>query len=113
MVRAYAFNSHVDLVRMEMNGTQHINISKFCSLDKSESKGIIADEKLSLVYSTGESKPERVIVNESSMEDSELESVHKIINTYIKQSMNNLWLQIIHSSMSPAILTYSSVVKTS
>ena len=66
---------------MEITGTQQIPILHICSSDKTKSKRIIVDEKLSQVYSTDEGELERVIFNESSMEQSEPESVHKSINT--------------------------------
>ena len=90
-----------------------------CDSDERESKGIIADENLSHVCSADEIESESVIVNESSTEESESESVHKIINTnkerikLMKQSMRNLPLQIIHLSMSRYILPYPNVVKLS
>ena len=79
MMRADDFNLHADPVRTEINGTQKIPISHICSLDKSKSKEITADEKLSQSCSRDKSKPERVIVNESSTEKRESESVQTSI----------------------------------
>ena len=55
---------------MEMTGTQQIPISHIFSSDKIKSKHIIANEKLLQVCYTDEGKPEIVIVNESTMEES-------------------------------------------
>ena len=63
-----------------MTGTPQIPILHICSLDDSKSKGIIAGKKISQVCSTDKSRPEIVITNESSMEESESESFHKSIN---------------------------------
>ena len=82
-MRADAFNSHVDPVRMKMTGTQQIPVNQFFGSDKSKSKEILADKKLSQFCSTDKSESEIVIVDESSTEDSESESVHKSINTNI------------------------------
>ena len=62
---------------------QHTKDSYFLSfsLDKSKSKGIIADENLLQVCYKDDSKSERDIVNESSTEDIELKRVHTSINT--------------------------------
>ena len=76
-----AFNLHIDSVKTETIGTQHITILHVCYLDKSESKGIIVNKKLSHVCSTDKIESESVIVHESSIEDSRSESVHKSINT--------------------------------
>ena len=35
-MKAYSFNFHVDPVRSEINGTQHIMILHVCSLEKRE-----------------------------------------------------------------------------
>ena len=56
MMRADAFNFHVDAVRTEMPGTQHIPILHVYSSDESESKRIIAEENLSQVCSTENSE---------------------------------------------------------
>ena len=74
MVRDYAFNLHVDPVRTEMSGTQQITISQIYSSDERKAKGIIADEKLSQVCFTDKIKPERVIENGTSTDNSESES---------------------------------------
>ena len=80
-MRADSFNFHVDPVRTKMTGTQHIHISRICSMGYSKSKGIITDENLSQVCSADKRESEIITVNEISMEDSESESVHKSINT--------------------------------
>ena len=64
-----------------MTGMQQIPILHVFSLDEIESKEIIADKNLLQVYSTNEIKPESIIVNESSTEESKSESFHKRINT--------------------------------
>ena len=69
MMRACAFNLHVDPVIAEMTGTQQILSLRVFDLDKSESKGIIADKDLLQVCSTGESESESVIFDESYMEE--------------------------------------------
>ena len=66
MMRDDALNSHIDPLIPKNNVTQHIPISHFCDMDKSESKEILADETLLQVYSTDEGKSENVIVNERS-----------------------------------------------
>ena len=76
-----AFNLHVYHVRTTMTGKQQIPILHVCDSKKSESKEIIVDENLSQIYSTEESRSESAIVDESSTEESEPESVHKSINT--------------------------------
>ena len=81
MVRADAFNLHVEPVRTKMDGTQEILILYVCDSDERKPKGIIADEILSRACYMDKSKSESIIVNESSFEESESESVHKSINT--------------------------------
>ena len=81
MMRYDDFNSHVDAVITKMTGMQQIPILHVCDLDKCESKGIIVDRDLSQVYSMDESESENVIVDKSSTEESESESVQKIITT--------------------------------
>ena len=63
-----------------MTITQQILISQVCVSDESESKEILANKNLLQVGSTDEGKPEGDIVDESSTEESESESVHKNIN---------------------------------
>ena len=79
--RYYAFNSHVDPVRTELTVIKHIPILHVCDLEKSESKGILADENLLQVCSADKSKSKSVNADESSTKESESESVHKSINT--------------------------------
>ena len=111
-MRSDAFNSHADPVRTEVTGTQQIPISHVCDSDESKSKGITVDENLLRVCSTDESKSEIVIVDENSTEESESESICKSIKKtrenmqVMKHRMRNLWLQIIQSSTSRAILTH-------
>ena len=81
MMRDYAFNFHIDSIRAEITGTQHIHISHICSSDNRKPKGIIADEKLLQVCSTGKNESESVHVNEIYTKESESGSIHKIINT--------------------------------
>ena len=66
---ADAINLHVDPVRMQMPFTKQITISHVFDSDGIKSKDILVDEKLSQVYSTDESEPESVIVNEISTEE--------------------------------------------
>ena len=80
-MRVDAFNSHFAPVRTEITGTQQILILCVCDPVERKSKDIPADKNLSQVYSTDEGKPESVIVDESSTEERELESVQKSINT--------------------------------
>ena len=79
MMRGDAFNSHVDTLRTEMTGKQQIPISHIFDLDRSELKEILADETLSKLCSTDESESEIIIINESSTEESESESLYKSI----------------------------------
>ena len=81
MMRADDFNLHIYSVRLEITGMQQIPISHICYSYKSESKGIIMEEKISQLFSTDKSKSESVIINEISTEESKSESFHKIINT--------------------------------
>ena len=60
---------------------QQIPILHVCDSDKRKLKNILADKHLSQVYSTYKGESESVVVDESSTEDREPESVHKIINT--------------------------------
>ena len=71
MMRADALNQQVEPVRTEMTGKQQIKISQICDSNESKSKGIIADEKLLKFCSMDKGKPESVIIDESSMEESE------------------------------------------
>ena len=50
-------------------------------MDKSKSKYILTDKKLSQFCSTDKSESESIIVDEYYTEESESESVHKSINT--------------------------------
>ena len=93
MMKADAFNLYIDPVRTEMTDTQHIPISHVCDLYKSESKYILTDEKLLQVRSTDEEESESVIVDESSTEESEPESLLKV-STQTKKNMQ-LMRQII------------------
>ena len=52
-----------------------------CDSYENKSKEVLADETLSQVCYTNESKSESVIVHESFTEEIKSESVHKIINT--------------------------------
>ena len=56
---------------------KHIPILPIVSMDKSESKELLADKDLSQICSTDEGKPESVIVDEIPMEESKSECVHK------------------------------------
>ena len=80
IMRADAFNLHVDPVRTEMTGTKQIMISYVCDSDKRKSKEIIADENLLQVCSKDERESEGFIADESSTEESESERIHKSIN---------------------------------
>ena len=79
-MRADAFNLDIDPVRTKMIGTQQIMISHDCDLEKSESKGILADENLLQVCSADKSKSKSVNADESSTKESESECVHQNIN---------------------------------
>ena len=59
---------------------QQILILHVYDSDESESKGINTDKKVSQGCSMDDRWAESVIVNESSINESESESVHKIIN---------------------------------
>ena len=100
---------------MEMTGRQQITILHVCSTDESKSKEFLADKQLLQVYSMDDGKPESVISNKSSTEDSKSESVHKIINEekYAIDEAEHEEPPITdnHFSRIQAILTYSSVVK--
>ena len=80
-MRADAFNFHVEPVRTEMTGTQQIPISHVCDSDERKSKGIIVEKNLLQVCYTDNIKPESVIFDESSTEESKSETFHKSINT--------------------------------
>ena len=59
---------------------QQIPISHAFDSYESKSKDILAEKILSKVCSTDEGESESIIVDESSMEESESEIVHKRIN---------------------------------
>ena len=103
-MRADAFNLHVVPVRTEMTGTQNIPISHVCDLEERESKGIIADENLSQVFSIDKSESESFIVDESSMEEIKLESVHKSINT------NKEKYTVDETEQKETLVTYNPVI---
>ena len=63
-----------------MTGTQQILILHVCYSDENESRGIVAEIFLPQVCYMDKGKLESVIINESSMEEREPESVHKSIN---------------------------------
>ena len=67
-MRADDFHFRIGPVRTEVACTQQIPILHVCDLGESKTKGITSDENLSQVCSNEESKPESVIVNESSTE---------------------------------------------
>ena len=71
MMRADDFIFHVNSLRTKITGLQQITILRICSLEKSESKEIIADKNLSQVCLTKESESKRVIINESYTEERE------------------------------------------
>ena len=71
-----SFNLHVYVVRTEINGTQHIPISRVFDLDEIKSKWIIALKNLSQVFSIDGSESESIIVDEISTEERKSESVH-------------------------------------
>ena len=54
MMRAYALNLHVYLVRTKINDTQHITTSHVYYKDKSELKEFLVDGTLSQICSTDE-----------------------------------------------------------
>ena len=81
MIRADTFNSQFDPIIMQMTSMQYIPILQVFCLDESKSKGIITDKNIQQVCSTYKSEKERVIVNESSTDESESKIVHKGINT--------------------------------
>ena len=56
MMRADAFNLHVDPVRTEITGTQQIPILHVCDSGKRKPKGIISDGTLLQVVYTDKSK---------------------------------------------------------
>ena len=80
MMIADVLNSHIDPVSTKMNGTQQIPILHVFDLGERKPKDILADGNLPQVCSTDKSKSERVIVDEMYMEESESESVQKIID---------------------------------
>ena len=70
MVRSGAFDSHAHHLRREISTTQQIPISHVFDLVNTESKGMLADEKLSRLYSIEKRKSVIVIVDESYTEES-------------------------------------------
>ena len=65
-----AFNYPIAAVWREMTGTQQILISHIWYSDYSESIETIVNKNLSQVCSTDEEKPESVIVDESTIDES-------------------------------------------
>ena len=65
-MRADAFNFHVDPVRKEMTGMQHITIIRVCGSDDSKSIETLAEENLLQFCFTDEGESENVIVDEIS-----------------------------------------------
>ena len=84
-----AFNFHVEPVRTEMTSTQQILTLYVCDPEKSKSKEILVGENLLQVCSKDHSESETVIIDESSTEESESESVQKSINTNKEKDTNN------------------------
>ena len=80
MTRSDVLNLHVDPVRTEINGTQKILISHVCSTEKSKSNEFFLDKKISQVCSTDKGGSEIIIIDESTMKESESECFHKSIN---------------------------------
>ena len=79
-MRAYALNSDNYPLRTEKNGKKKNPILHVCSMDGSKSKEFLADKNLFQVCSTDKGKPESIIVDEISTEESESECFHKSIN---------------------------------
>ena len=61
-----------------MTGMQHIPILYVCESYESKSKEIIRDKKILLLCFMDKNESESVTINESSTEESESESVHKV-----------------------------------
>ena len=107
-----AFNLPVDPVRMEMTGTEHITISNVCSLDDRTSKGKITDKtyrKCIIRKRVNQNKllPIKFLqkrVNQKLFTKLLTQTNKKI--PLMKQSMKNVRLQIIHSSIGRYILAY-------
>ena len=68
MMRTDTLNSHIDLVRTEMDGTQHITISHICYKEEREPNEFLAVANLFQVCSTDEGESPSVITDEISME---------------------------------------------
>ena len=71
MMRADAFNFHVEPVRTKITGTQQIPSSQIFDSDNRESKEILAHENLLQVFCTNESESEIVISDGRSTDESE------------------------------------------
>ena len=103
-MRYDAFSLHVDPVITEMTHMQQIPLSQVCSSDESEIKVITAEKNLQRVFSTGESEPERDIVNEIYTDESESEGIQKSINT------NELKYEIDKIEDEEPSVTYNTVI---
>ena len=87
MMIADALNSHGYPVRTRMTGTKKIPVSHICSTYESESKEFLVDRTLSLVCFTDKEKQKGIIIDESYMEESESECVHKTLTNKKTQRM--------------------------
>ena len=75
-----ALNSHGYPVRTEMTATKQIPASRVCSMDQSELIEFPVDENLSKICSTDEDESKGIIFKECSTKDDESECVHRYIN---------------------------------
>ena len=119
MMRADAFNYHVDPVRTETTGTQQIHISHVCSLDESKPKNILGGKtcRKYVLWMRANQKAFKSMkflwrrANQKAL--TKVSSQTKKNIQLMKHMIKNLWLQIIQSSISRGILTHSSAVETS
>ena len=68
---AYALNSHIYPVRMEVTATKQITTLYICSTDKSELKEFLVDKPLSQICSKDDDKSKGIIVEKRSTEKNE------------------------------------------
>ena len=120
IMRADAFNLHVDPVRTEMTGTKQIMISYVCDSEKKENQKRSSRMKTYCRYvlRTRENLKDLLLMKvlrrrANQKEFTKVSTEIKKNMQLMKQSMKNLRLQRIQSSTRRSFSTYLSGVKTS
>ena len=79
-MKADALNPDSYPVRMEMNGVRQILISHVCSMDGRKSNEFLVDEALLQVCSIEKDESKSIIADKSYTEEIKSEYFHKILN---------------------------------